>query len=437
MSLLSLIKRAPKRLAAVVAIVATAIIIPASLHAWGPNRPLFTTAAPAGHVTFNSITDNPVQGYEPNFMRVKPATAPNNTFADTVKVEADKEYTVFVYYHNNASSDLNASGVGIAQNAYVRAEIPAIVNGSSASAAYIGASNASPAVVWDDATFTSDSSLYLKYVPGSAHIYNAGATNGATLSDNIVTTGAPLGYDSLNGVLPGCNQYAGYVTFKVKATKPTFTVQKQVRVAGTTEYTENVTAKAGDTLEYRIEYKNTGTTTQNNVTVKDTLPARVTYIPGSTTVKNTSNPNGITVSDKMFSTGLNIGDYTAGSNAYVKFNAKVGAIDTLECGTKTLTNKADVSVNGVTNSDTASATVTRVCNNNITITVCELSTKKVITIDESQYDTAKYTKDLTKCASTPPELPKTGPTENIVAFLGLGALIASIVYYVRSRRLQA
>ena len=435
MSILSLIKRAPKRTSAALMMIALAIIVPATLFAWGPNRPLFTTAAPAGHVTFNSITDNPVQGFEPNFMRAKAATAPNSTYADNVTIEDGKEYTIFVYYHNNASSHLNASGVGIAQGTYVRAEIPAIVSGNTASAAYIGASNAAPTVVWDDVTFTSSSSLRLNMVPGSARIYNNGATNGATLSDTIVTTGAPIGHDALNGAVPGCNEYAGYVTFNVKATKPTFTVQKQVRVAGTTEYGENVTTKAGDTLEYRVEYKNTGATSQNNVTVKDTLPAHVTYVPGSTTLKNAANPNSKSVSDNIVGAGLNIGDYTAGSNAYVKFSAKVGAIDTLECGTKTLVNTAKVTVGTDTKQDTANVIVTRTCENKIT--VCEIATKKIVTINESQFNTTKYTKDLNLCATTPPELPTTGPTENIVAILGLGALIASVVYYVRSRRLQA
>jgi len=435
MSILSLIKRAPKRTSAALMMIALAIIVPATLFAWGPNRPLFTTAAPAGHVTFNSITDNPVQGFEPNFMRAKAATAPNSTYADNVTIEDGKEYTIFVYYHNNASSHLNASGVGIAQGTYVRAEIPAIVSGNTASAAYIGASNAAPTVVWDDVTFTSSSSLRLNMVPGSARIYNNGATNGATLSDTIVTTGAPIGHDALNGAVPGCNEYAGYVTFNVKATKPTFTVQKQVRVAGTTEYGENVTTKAGDTLEYRVEYKNTGATSQNNVTVKDTLPAHVTYVPGSTTLKNAANPNSKSVSDNIVGAGLNIGDYTAGSNAYVKFSAKVGAIDTLECGTKTLVNTAKVTVGTDTKQDTANVIVTRTCENKIT--VCEIATKKIVTINESQFNTTQYTKDLNLCATTPPELPTTGPTENIVAILGLGALIASVVYYVRSRRLQA
>lgn len=434
MSILSLIKRAPKRTSAIVAVLTAVIIVPLSLHAWGPSRTLYTTAAPAGHVTFNSITDNPVQGYEPNFMRIKDASASNSTYADSIKVVPGKEYTVFVYYHNNASTHLNASGAGIATGAYVRAEIPAIVNGSASSVTYIGATNATPTQIWDDVTLTSDSNTYLQMVAGSAHIYNNGATNGATLGDSIVTTGTPLGYDALNGVVPGCSEYSGYVTFNVKATQPDFTVQKQVRLAGTTEWKEDVTVKAGDTLEYRIEYKNTGTTDQSNVIVKDVLPAHVSYVNGTTTIKNASNPNGKTVSDNLTGDGINIGNYTPGSNAFVKFNATVGPIESLECGTKTLINTAKVSVGDNHKQDTANVTVNRSCQPNECLPGIPVGDVRCTPPKECKPGVPEGD---ARCVTAPPELPHTGPVQNIVAFLGLGALIASIAYYVASRRAHA
>ena len=410
--------------------VATAIIIPLTLHAWGPNRTLYTTAAPAGHVTFNSIVDNPAQGYEPNFMRIKDASASNSTYADSIKVEPGKEYTVFVYYHNNASSHLNESGAGIATGAYVRAEIPAIVDGNASSVAYIGATNATPTQVWDDVTLTSDSSIYMQMVAGSAHIYNRGATDGATLSDNIVTTGTPLGYDVLNGVVPGCSEYSGYVTFNIKATQSDFTIQKQVRIAGTTEWKEDVIAQPGDTLEYRIEYKNTGTTSQSNVVVKDVLPTHVTYINGSTTIKNTSNPSGKTVSDNLTGVGINIGNYTPGSNAFVKFNAKVGSVESLECGSRTLTNIARVTVGESYKQDTANVTVNKECQPDECL--------PGIPVGDVRCNPPKECKPGIPAGDTRCyELPHTGPVDNIVAFLGLGALIASIAYYVASRRVHA
>ena len=430
MSILSLIKRAPKITSALIFMITAVVIIPLALHAWGPNRTLYTIAAPAGHVTFNSIIDNPAQGYEPNFMRIKDASASNSTYADSIKVEPGKEYTVFVYYHNNASSHLNESGAGIATGAYVRAEIPAIVDGSASSVAYIGATNATPTQVWDDVTLTSDSSIYMQMVTGSAHIYNQGATDGATLSDNIVTTGTLLGYDALNGVVPGCSEYSGYVTFNIKATQSDFTIQKQVRLAGTTEWKEDVIAQPGDTLEYRIEYKNTGTTNQSNVVVKDVLPAHVTYINGSTTIKNTSNPSGKTVSDNLTGVGINIGNYTPGSNAFVKFNAKVGSAESLECGSRTLTNIARVTVGESYKQDTANVNVNKTCTQDeclpgIPVGDVRCNPPKECKPGIPEGDTRCY------------ELPHTGPVNSIVAFLGLGSLIASIAYYVASRRAQA
>ena len=271
-----------KKLTLILAMIVAAIVIPASIFAWGPDRPTYTIANPANHVTFNSIIDNPSQGDERNFVQVRDANAGNETYADSTNLTAGHQYVIFIYYHNNAASNLNADGTGIAHNAYVKAQIPAVVtNGSTDTKAvgYVGASNANPGEVWDDISFsnTTGSDIALRYVPGSATIHSFGPVNGQTMSDNIVTTGASIGYDSLNGELPGCNEYAGYVTLRVQADQPNFTIEKQVRIAGTTTWSHSVTAKAGDTLEYRIQYINTGTTAQNNVVINDVLPAHESY----------------------------------------------------------------------------------------------------------------------------------------------------------------
>ncbi|MGH7218353.1 MAG: LPXTG cell wall anchor domain-containing protein, partial [Candidatus Microsaccharimonas sp.] len=71
------------------------------------------------------------------------------------------------------------------------------------------------------------------------------------------------------------------------------------------------------------------------------------------------------------------------------------------------------------------------------IEVCDITTKTIVTINEADFDANKHTTDLSKCEETPvtpPELPQTGAGENIVAIVGLGALIASLAYYIASRR---
>lgn len=431
----SLIRRAPKRFAAFVAMIAAlAVIAPTLVFAWGPDRQLFTTAQPADFITFNSITDNPSHGDERNFMQVREASASNTTYADEISLSAGKEYVIYMYYHNNAAANLNLTATGT----YAKAQIPAVVpNGSNGTVAngFVGASNATPREVFDDIKFknTTGGDIALRYVPGSATIHNFGATDGATLSDSIITTGATLGYNALDGKVPGCNEFAGYVTFRVKADQPNFTIEKQVRLAGADSWSQSVAAKDGDTVDYQIQYKNTGTTQQNNVVLKDALPAGLDYVAGSTYLVNSANRTPTNVSDRIVTEGgLNIGNAGPGANAFVKFTAKVD-LSEVECGQRTLKNVVTAHTNNGSKSDDADVTVSKECEPG-KITVCELATKKIITIDEADFDASKHSKNVEDCAALPPELPQTGPAESIVAILGLGALIASIAYYVASRR---
>jgi uncharacterized repeat protein (TIGR01451 family)/LPXTG-motif cell wall-anchored protein len=363
----ALVNRMPRRVSAVIAIIAAAIIIPATLQAWGPNRETFTEAHPAPYVTFNSITDNSFYGDERNFVTIKDASNTNDGgWTDTVNVQPGKEYVVRMYVHNNAADHLKL----VAENVRASASVPTTTAKSVPISGFVSASNAKPASVHDDVTLTANQDFNLAYIPGSASFHNNSigkGTNGVKLNDSIVTsTGALLGYDKLDGKIPGCYKYSGYVYFKVKpqfAQKNTFEMNKQVRKAGESTWKESVATKPGDTVEYQISYKNTGETRQNNVTVKDTLPAGLTYVNGSTYLKNGTNPNGLKVSDNLTtSTGINIGDYNAQAAAYIKFSAKVNANDTLpKCGPNTLTNKATVIVDGGAKEDTADVTVPKEC----------------------------------------------------------------------------
>lgn len=519
----TLVRKIPKRTSAALLMIAAAVIVPAALFAWGPSREYFTIEKPATYVTFNSITNNPSHGDERNFSQVREVNASNTTYADSINLEPGHEYVVYIYYHNNAASNYNASGIGIAKGAYVKSQVPAVVTkGSTGTKAvsYVGASNAKPVEVWDDISFTNSSAgdIALRFVPGSATIHNFGKTNGQTLSDNIITTGATLGYDALDGVIPGCNEYAGYVTYRVKADQPNFTVSKQVRKAGTTDWKETESVNPGDSVDYLVTYKNTGTTDQNNVVIKDTLPAGVAYTSGTTYVANSANPNGVKVSDNIITaSGINIGNYKAGAAAYIKFTAKVTDNDSLPtCGINTLHNVAKAETNNGTKSDGADITVTKNCKpvaaytcdalsvtkltrtsvrftTNYTVSnatfksviyVIKDANNKVVdtktstdkTLDYNQTVSGKYTVQATVTVSVdgtdktatsegckaafeitdepftpvtpvtpvtpinpvmptaPSELPTTGPGETLISIIGLGALIASIGYYIASRR---
>jgi uncharacterized repeat protein (TIGR01451 family) len=448
----TILRKVPTRTSAVVAMIAAAVIIPAALFAWGPDRATYTTEHPADHVVFNSITNNPSHGDERNFVQVRESTASNTTYVDSISLSAGKEYVIYMYYHNNAASNLNASGVGIAHDATVRAEVPAIVpNGSNGTKAvgYVSASNAAPQTVWDDVSFqnTTGGDIALRMVPGSATIHNFGKTNGATLGDSIVTSGTKIGFDALDGTVPGCNEFAGYVTFRVKADQANFTVTKQVRKTGTTSWQKTVAAQPGDSVDYLVTYANTGTTSQNDVVVNDLLPTGLSYVAGTTKVANATNPSGLKVGDNITKGGINIGNYNTKSNAYVMFSAKVADNDQLPtCGVNTLHNVVKLETNNGTKQDTADVTTTKQCVAPKQIQICDLKTKTIVTINENQFDSAKHSKNVKDCATTPvtpvtpttpvapAQLPHTGAGENIGAALSLGTIIASASYYVASRR---
>lgn len=406
--LMAAIQRAPKTTGLVATLVA-AVVVPAALFAWGPNRPTYTMAAPADHVTFNSITDNSNYGDERDFITVKnPATG---NFTNNLTVEPGKEYEVRILAHNNAAANLNLKAL----NTTVQAVLSKTTGKQNAITSYLSADNAQPQEIYDDVFFNSDKNFNLAYVPGSARVYNNGYAaggQGKAFSDNLVTaSGAKLGYAAEgDGIIPGCFQYINYVYFKVKpqfAPTTDFAVQKKVSEAGKNNWQENLTIAPEQTVDYRVEYKNTGTAQQDNVVVKDQLPAGMTYVAGSSKLYNTQNANGKTLSDGIVSSkGVNIGSHAAGANSFVVFQAKaVKNADLAKCGANTLTNKATVETDFGNKSDTADVMVTKTCAPGTPVT-----------------------------PTTPTELPKTGASNTLLTIFGLGAVIAAISYYVTSRR---
>lgn len=415
MKLPTFMKNISKRTYAVATMALAAVIVPATLFAWGPStRVTFTMAKPADYVTFNSITDNQTFGDERNFVQVRNATD-NTAFGENVSLVPGKEYEVRAYYHNNASSSLNDAAhnyAGIATGAFMRTEMPSTVAGGADAriTSYIGAANAKHLdasgknlgnQVWDEAygKNSSSSTIALSYIAGSAKVSSNGAINGSTISDTLFTTGAPLGYSALDGKVPGCLQYGGYVTYRFKVNQPNFTVSKQVRAESATTYSENVNSNAGDTVVFRIEYKDTGTLQQDGVVIRDQLPAGLEYVPGSTYVA-TSASNGQYVKDNndtIAKQGLNVGSYAQNGNAYVKFSAKIASADKLACGVNTITNTAAADTANGSKSDTATVTITKDCPQPKDITVCRLSDKKIVTIKETDFDAAKYSKNLDDC----------------------------------------
>jgi uncharacterized repeat protein (TIGR01451 family)/LPXTG-motif cell wall-anchored protein len=414
-NIISAIKRAPKT-AGAFAIIAAAVVVPAALFAWGPERPTFTVENAADYVTFNSITNNPNYGDERNFITVKnPATG---NFTDNLTVEPGKEYEVRVLVHNNAKANLNLKAL----NTQLKAVVSTETGKTSAITSYLSADNAQPQKIYDDVSFNSDKDFNLAYVAGSARAYNNGYAaggQGKALSDSLVTSaGVKLGYAAEgDGTIPGCFEFINYVYFKVKpqfAPTPSFAVQKKVSETGKNSWQENLAVKAEQVVDYRVEYKNTGSTQQDNVVIKDQLPAGVSYVPNSTKLINTQtikvDPKGKTLTDGITTAqGVNIGSHAAGANSFVVFQAKVAKnADLAKCGENILINKAIVETDNGSKSDTANVTITKTCAPGVPVTPTT--------------------------PTVPTELPKTGAANSILSLLGLGAVVTAISYYVASRR---
>ncbi len=382
------------------AILLALTVISTVAMAYGPQRTTFTTQKPATYVTFNSITNNEAYGDERNFTTIKDASITGSgSWKDTLAVEDGKEYYVRMLVHNNAAQNLNL----VATNTRIMATVPNVTANSIQLSGFVTANNSNPKQIYDTALMTSSKQFNITYVAGSAVYYNNVFTQGTKLPDSIVTsTGALVGYQQMDGNIPGCYQYSGYALFKVKVSSPNpnFTVEKKVRLSGTTAWQKNIAAKPGQKVDYQIGYANTGTSSQANVIALDKLPAGVGFVPNSTTVKNATNPNGNGASiagSEVVEKGLNFGNYAPNSNAFIRFSATLPTNEQLAvCGANQLVNTATVATQNGEKSDTAVVTVTK-----------------------------------TDCVQT---LPTTGPVEVISGFLGVAAITFGVVYYMRSRR---
>ena len=379
--------------------VLVAAVAPALVWAWGPARPSFTIEKPADYITFNSITNNPViGGDEKDFVGIREVGS-NAKWTNNMKVQNGKEYYVRMYVHNNAASNLNL----VAENVVAKLNVPTTTAKNVTVQGQISASNAKPNTVWDEATFSSDNDFNLAYVAGSALFENNGM--GTTkLPDSIVNnTGARLGYDKLDGKIPGCFQYAGYVTVKVKAQvsqpqeKTNIDLAKTVRnkTNGEKSWVETANAKSGDTVQFQIHAKNTGSAGIQNLVIRDILPKGLNYVAGSTKLYNTSNPKGLKVSDNVIqNSGINIGSYQPNGDAYVRFDATVSAENSLPvCGENTLTNIAQASDQKIVKNDTASVKVTKKCETpKNPVYKCEALSLNIVRKDEKQITYAADTK---------------------------------------------
>lgn len=138
-------------------------------------------------------------------------------------------------------------------------------------------------------------------------------------------------------------------------TDAAFTINKKVRVAGTTEWKDDTTAKPGDTVEYQVTYTNKSKIRQLNVALRDKMGKGLRYVANSSVL------NGTKLSDKLMESGVNLGHHDSGGNAVVYYKAVIPNKENLSCGTTVLKNTATINVDNTPKSDEATVTVENEC----------------------------------------------------------------------------
>lgn len=399
------------------AVVMAGSLAPVMVHAWGDSndgRPSYTldqinNGDLGDTITFNSISNGKI-GDEKNFVGAKVAGTKVETWnANTINVKDGETYTIRLFVHNNSPKGEEA----IAKGVKATFSIPTTVAKSQTIIGYIDSSNADPVRYWDEVTLNATEDFYLEYVDGSA-MYNNNIGD-FKLPNEVVTSGALVGYTSMNGEIPGCYEYSGVVTINVKVhTSVAAKVSKQVRIKGTKTWSESVEAKVGDEVEYQIEYVNLLAETVNDVMIRDILPTNVEYVNDSTYLYNANYQSGVKLADNTVATsGINIGNYSAKGNAYVRFTGKV--VDkTLACGSNQLVNWASATVNKSVYKDDASVMVSK--------------------DDESCKEKPVDPTPTPDNPGTPTKIVDTGAGTIVTGAIGAGAVVTTLGYYIASRK---
>lgn len=385
-----------------------ALVTAANTFAWGPERQTFTMEEPATYPTFNSITNNPTIGDERDFVRVGEINDNVTALKNEIEVIPGKQYLVYIYFHNNASATFNDSAhnnSGIALATRMSSSFSTVITPENKGTitGTVTANNSNPASVWDEAYVTTKTDkVLLRYVSGSAKIYNDWPTNGQIMPSNLFTeAGTAIGLTALNGVIPGCEEYHGVVTYVLQAEELSGTVEKTVSKDGV-NYAENLNVKPGDEVYYKLTIKNAGDVALTNATIADSLPKGLTLVEGSVELSANDSTKKDQLSDNLIGTGYNLGTIGTGNTVYITYRAKVAS--DVDCGSLDLVNNAKLTYDS------------------------EVST------GDTDEDSATVKVERDDCEGLPDEIVSTGPLEitmAVVIILGIGG---GFFYLYRTRK---
>ena len=171
----------------------------------------------------------------------------------------------------------------------------------------------------------------------------------------------------------------------------------------------NVTLKAslagGNMTASATNAANQNTSVSANVAVTVAQGGTLVYVPGSTINYDVNGGQIKVLADGITAGGVNKGNLNGSTREFVQFQAKVTCetppvvkdIKVCELATKKIItikeNQFDATKHSMNPDDCKTTEVKD-------IKVCELATKKVITIKENQFDASKHSKNLNDCKTT-------------------------------------
>lgn len=206
------------------------------------------------------------------------------------------------------------------------------------------------------------------------------------------------------------------------------------------------TTLAGATSVSATNTANQTTSTSGSVSVNVTKGSLV-YVAGSTVRINEDNST-VNLADGITNGGVNAGNLAGSTAMHVQFQAKVKCdtppapknITVCELATKKVITIREDEFDAKKHSKDLNK-----CAEVPTpgkVQVCELATKQIVTIDDNKFDTSKYSKDLNDCkveevlgTEAPTVIAATGPTGAIAAMFGLSGLAAAAVYFLQRRNI--
>ena len=108
--------------------------------------------------------------------------------------------------------------------------------------------------------------------------------------------------------------------------EPSLKIEKLVRdlTVSENDFQAENEAMAGDTLEYRLNFENTGDGFADRVTFTDTLPPNVQYISGSTIISINGSPEH-TIADGIIGDGISLDTVAPGTKGYIQLRVVTSA----------------------------------------------------------------------------------------------------------------